>query len=277
MQAAIKEEGRMTKLTVAIAAMALSFLLSPTAGIGVCRAQVIGSDVEYRQDKTELLGYVAYDNSFKGSRPGILVVHEWTGLGSYVKGRCDQLAKLGYVAFAADIYGKGVRPSTHEEAAKVSGIYSNDRKLMRARVKAGLDELVKNGMVDRKRVAAIGYCFGGGAVLELARSGADIAGVVTFHGVLANPDPDDAKDIKCKVLVNQGADDPFVDQKQVAAFVDEMRKTKVDWRLYEYGGAVHSFTVPEAGDDPSKGMAYNERADLRSWQAMRDFFDEMFK
>ena len=253
---------------------ALSSLL---AFLGVARAEVVGKDVEYTQDKTVLQGYLAYDDSLKGKRPGVLVVHEWTGLGPYVKRRCEQLAKQGYVAFGADIYGKGVRPATHEEAGKVSGMYRKDRALMRARVKAGLDELRKNELADSSRIAAIGYCFGGAAVLELARSGADISGVVTFHGALANPEPGDAKDIKCKVLVNHGADDPFVDQKQLADFVDEMRKTKVDWRLYEYGGAVHSFTVPEAGDDPSKGMAYNELADKRSWQAMLDFFGEMFK
>lgn len=239
-------------------------------------AEIKTKGVEYRQD-TVLEGYLAYDDTVKGKRPGVLVVHEWTGLGPYVKGRCVQLAKLGYIAFGADIYGKGVRPKTHEEAGRVSGVYLKDRSLLRARVNAGLDELKKNALTDPARIAAIGYCFGGAAVLELARSGADIAGVVTFHGVLSNPNPDDAKNIKAKVLVQQGADDPFVDLKQINAFIDEMKKTDADWRLILYGGAVHSFTVPEAGNEPSKGMAYNERADRRSWQAMRDFFGEIFK
>jgi dienelactone hydrolase len=240
-------------------------------------AEIKTKDVEYRQENTVLEGYLAYDDTVKGKRPGVLVVHEWTGLGSYVKRRCVQLAKLGYIAFGADIYGKGVRPKTHEEAGRVSGVYLKDRSLLRARVNAGLDELKKNALTDPARIAAIGYCFGGAAVLELARSGADIEGVVTFHGVLSNPNPDDAKNIKAKVLVQQGADDPFVDLKQVNAFIDEMKKTDADWRLILYGGAVHSFTVPEAGNDPSTGMAYNERADRRSWQAMRDFFGEIFK
>jgi dienelactone hydrolase len=231
--------------------------------------------IEYAQGGTTLEGYLAYDDGIKGKRPGILVVHEWTGLGPYVKMRCEELAKLGYIAFAADIYGKGVRPKTHEEAGKVSGMYVKDRALMRARVKAGLDELMKNQRTDSSRIAAIGYCFGGAAVLELARSGADIKGVVTFHGMLANPDPSNAMNIKAKVLVQHGADDPLVDQKQVDAFIDEMRKTKADWRMIIYGGAVHSFTVPAAGNDQSKGLAYNESADRRSWQAMRDFFDEV--
>jgi len=260
--------------------MTLTFICSFVAlfaGLNSASAGIRSQDVEYKQGGTTLVGYLAYDDGIKGKRPGVLVVHDWTGLGSYVKKRCGELAKLGYVAFGADIYGKGVRPKTHEEAGKVSGMYVKDRAFLRDRVKAGLAELLKNDMVDPARVAAIGYCFGGAAVLELARSGSDIAGVVTFHGMLANPDPDNAKNIKAKVLVQQGADDPIVDQKQVDAFIDEMRKTKVDWRMDIYGGAVHSFTVPEAGSDPSKGMAYNESADRRSWQAMMDFFREIFK
>lgn len=255
----------------------ISSIFALFACLNTASAGLRTHDVEYTQGDIVLVGYLAYDDGFTGKRPGVLVVHEWTGIGPYVKMRCDQLAKLGYIAFAADIYGKGVRPATHEEAGKVSGMYVKDRGLMRARVKAGLAQLLKNDMVDPARVAAIGYCFGGAAVLELARSGADIAGVVTFHGMLANPDPSNARNIKAKVLVQQGADDPFIDQKQVDAFIDEMRKTKSYWRVIIYGGAVHSFTVQEAGNDPSKGMAYNERADRRSWQAMMDFFGEIFK
>lgn len=252
-------------------------LLSLYIGIANASAEVRTQDVEYNQGDTVLQGFLAYDDGLAGKRPGVLVVHDWTGLGPYVKRRCEELARLGYIAFGADIYGKGVRPATHEEAAKVSGMYVKDRALMRARVKAGLEELKKNKLADPARLAAIGYCFGGAAVLELARSGASVAGVVTFHGALSNPNPDDAKNIEAKVLVQHGADDPFVDMGQVNAFMDEMKKTDVDWRVYIYGGAVHSFTVPEAGSDPSTGMAYNERADKRSWQAMRDFFDEIFK
>lgn len=211
------------------------------------------------------------------SAPGFLWCTNGQGWAHTVKKRCGELAKLGYAAFGADIYGKGIRPETHEEAAKVAGIYTRDRGLMRARVKAALEQLRGHGLTVPARIAAIGYCFGGTAVLELARSGADITGVVTFHGSLANPNPTDAKNIKAKVLVLHGADDPFVDQKQVDAFVDEMRKTAVDWQMDIYGGAVHSFTVPMAGNDPSKGAAYNERADRLSWQAMKDFFDEIFK
>src|SRR5437899_2871385 len=156
----------------------------------------------------------------------------------------------------------------------MAGVYKNDRKLMRSRATAGLEILRKQPLVDAKRVAAIGYCFGGTTVLELARAGTDIAGVVSFHGDLATPHPEDAKNIKCKVLALHGADDPFVKPEIVAAFENEMRKAGVDWELVAYGNAVHSFTNPGAGNDAGKGAAYNEKADRRSFQAMRSFFDE---
>ena len=240
-------------------------------------AEVVSEWVEYKQGDTVLEGYLAYDNAVSGKRPGVLVVHEWKGVGPYVKRRAEQLAKLGYIAFAADIYGKGVRPQTSDEAAKIATIYKNNRKLMRARATAGLDLLKNHKLTDTKQTAAIGYCFGGTTVLELARSGANIAGVVSFHGGLDTPTPEDAKQIKAKVLALHGGDDPFVTAEHVAAFQDEMRKGGVDWQMVSYGGAVHSFTVPEAGDDPSKGAAYNEQADKRSWEAAKIFFAEIFR
>ena len=241
------------------------------------QAAVRSAPVEYKQGEVILEGYLAYDDAVKGKRPGVLVVHEWWGLNGYVKGRADQLAQMGYVAFAPDIYGKGKIAKDPTEAGKLAGIYWSDRKLLRARANAGLDILMKHQLTDPERVAAIGYCFGGTTVLELARSGADIAGVVSFHGGLDTPDPNDAKNIKAKVLVLTGADDPTVPPSQVLAFADEMRKARVDWQLVMCGGAVHSFTNPASGNDPSKGVAYNEKADRRSWQAMKDFFAEMFK
>jgi dienelactone hydrolase len=241
------------------------------------QAKLHTETVEYKEGDTVLEGYLAYDDAIKGKRPGVVVVHEWTGLGPYVKRRANELAELGYIAFAADIYGKGVRPKDHEEAAKVSGIYFNDRKLMRARAKAGLDVLKNHELTDKSRIAAMGYCFGGAAVLELARSGTDIGGVVSFHGILSTPNPEDAKNIKARVMVFDGANDPFVPQEMVTAFEDEMRKAGVDWQMVIFGGAVHSFTVPEAGNDPSKGMAYNEKADKRSWEMMKLFYKEIFR
>ena len=240
------------------------------------QAEVRTAVIEYRQGDTVLEGYLAHDGVVKGQRPGVLVVHEWSGINPYVKQRAEQLAKLGYVALAADIYGKGVRPRAPDEAAKVAAVYRNDRALMRARAQAALEVLRHHEGVDSKRIAAIGYCFGGTTVLELARNGADIAGVVSFHGGLDTPNPEDARNIKCKVLVLHGGDDPFVPAAQVAGFWQEMRKAGVDWQMIVYGGAVHSFTNPESGSDPSRGAAYSERADRRSWQAMRLFCGDIF-
>lgn len=240
-------------------------------------AAVKTSIIEYRQGGTVLEGYLAWDDAFTSKRPGVLVVHEWTGINQHMKQRAEMLAKLGYVAFAADIYGKGIRPSAQQEAAKTAGIYKNDRPLLRARAQEGLNELKKQQYVDPGRIAAIGYCFGGTTVLELARDGADVKGVVSFHGGLSTPTPQDAKNIKSRVLALHGADDPFVKPDEVAAFQEEMRKGGVDWQFVAYGNAVHSFTNREAGNDNSKGAAYNEKADLRSWEAMRDFFAEIFR
>jgi dienelactone hydrolase len=233
--------------------------------------------IEYKHGETVLEGYLAYDDAVKGKRPGVIVVHEWWGLSNYAKMRTEQLAKLGYIAFAIDMYGKGIRAKDPKEAASLSGIYRGDRPLMRARANAGLEVLRNHPMTDIKKIAAIGYCFGGTVVLEMARSGADLAGVVSFHGGLSTPNPGDAKNIKGKVLVLHGADDPAVPPDQVIAFQDEMRKANVDWQMVSYGGAVHSFTNPDAGNDPSRGAAYNEKADRRSWDAMELFFSEIFK
>ena len=238
------------------------------------RAEIVTKSVGYKEGDTTLEGWVSYDDSVKGARPGVLIVHQWKGLGAYEKMRAEMLAKMGYVAFACDIYGKGIRPTAMQDAAAQAGKYKNDRPLLRKRVNAGLETLLKQEGVDKKKVAAIGYCFGGTTVLELARSGADVGGVVSFHGGLSSPAPADAKNIKAKVLALHGADDPNVPPAEVAAFEKEMRDAKVDWQLVAYGNAVHSFTDKGAGNDNSKGAAYNEKADRRSWEDMKDFFVE---
>lgn len=242
----------------------------------VSRAALKTETIEYKQGDTVLQGYLAYDDSVTAKSPAVLVVHDWFGMSDYVKKRADQLAQLGYVAFAADIYGKDVHPTNPKEAGAQAGKYKDDRPLLRARANAALDVLKQNPHVDSAHIAAIGYCFGGMAILELARSGADVAGVVSFHGTLDTPNPDDAKNIKGKVLVLHGADDPHVPPAQIAAFQDEMRKAGVDWEMTYYGNAVHSFSRPDSGSDNSKGVAYNEKADKRSWEAMRAFFNEIF-
>jgi dienelactone hydrolase len=240
------------------------------------QAKIQTQTITYNQGSTVLEGYLAYDDNVRDRRPGVVIAHEWMGISDYEKRRARELAELGYVALAADIYGKGVRPADPQEAARVAGIYRADRVLLRARMQAAVELLRNNEFTDTSHIAAIGYCFGGMAVLELARSGADISGVVSFHGTLDTPNPADAKNIKCKVLVLHGGNDPHVPLAQLTAFMTEMRNAKVDWQICIYGGAVHSFTNPASGDDPSRGAAYNARADRRSWQAMRNFFNELF-
>jgi dienelactone hydrolase len=240
------------------------------------RAAIHTEAVEYKQGDTTLEGYLAYDDAITGKRPGVLVVHQWLGLTDYEKHRAEQLAALGYVAFCADIYGKDNQPKNVQEAGALAGKYKSDRALLRARVNAALDVLGKNELVDTKRVAAIGYCFGGTTVIELARSGAELSGVVSFHGGLDSPAPADGKNIKCKVLVLAGADDPFQKPEDLTAFESEMRDSKVDWEITFYGGAVHAFTQPNPGF-VNAGAKYNEKADKRSWQAMKDFFAEIFQ
>jgi dienelactone hydrolase len=240
-------------------------------------AAIRSEPIEYKVGDKTFEGQFYFDDADSTPRRAVIVCHEWWGLNDYAKRRAEQLAQSGYVAFAADMYGKGVNAKTMEEAAKMSSALKNDRPALRARVNAALSALQSRKEVNPKKVAAIGYCFGGTTALELARSGADIVGVVAFHAALNTPTPDDAKNIKGKILACHGADDPFVPPAEVAAFLDEMKKAKVNYQFNTYGGAVHTFTNPAAGNDPSKGQAYNEQADKRSWQAMHDFFAEVFQ
>lgn len=251
-------------------------IMSVLIATGV-QAEVRSERIEYRHGDTLLEGYLAYDDSMKGKRPGVLVVHEWWGLNDYAKRRTEQLARLGYIAFALDMYGKGKVTTDPKVAGEWAGTFRNDRPLGRARAAAGLEVLKSRPQVDPARIAAIGYCFGGMVVLEMARGGADLKGVVSFHGGLATPNAADARNIKGKVLVLHGADDPFESPAEIAAFQEEMRQAKVDWQMVYYGGAVHSFTNRESGKAGIKGVGYNEAADHRSWLEMRDFFDEVFK
>lgn len=241
------------------------------------QAEVQTKVVEYQDGELVLEGFAAWDSdNMNRNVPGILVVHQWMGLTDYEKDRCRQLAKLGYVAFALDIYGKGERPTNPQEAGAAAGRFKNDRELYRKRLKLGLDQLRSQVHVEPEKIAAIGYCFGGTGVLELARSGADIDGIVSFHGGLDSPTPEDGKMIKAKVLICHGANDPFVPAKDIEAMKSEFNQTDVDWQMIYYSGAVHSFTQSTAGNDNSRGAAYNEKADKRSWTAMCSFFEELF-
>jgi len=244
---------------------------------GQVQAAIHVETVEYRHDEAVLEGVFAWDDALAGQRPGVLVVHEWTGINNHIKERIEKLASLGYLAFAADIYGKGIRPQGREAASAQAKIYRSNIPLMRERVRRGLETLTEHQLADPQKTAAIGYCFGGTTALELARSGANLKGVVSFHGGLATQSPEDAKNIRAKVLVLHGADDPHVPPKEVLAFQDEMRNAGVDWQMIHYSNAVHSFTNKQAGNDNSKGAAYNEMADKRSWEAMKLFFGEIFQ
>ncbi len=238
-------------------------------------AEVVEVTMEYQQGQTVLEGYIVYDDALvQDNAPAVLVVHDWMGFSEYPRARARQLAELGYVAMAVDIYGKGVRPQSVQEAWEVSLLYKENRQLMRDRISAALDTLREHPMVNPARIGAMGYCFGGTVALELARGGEDVRGIVSFHGGLDASDTIKTENVKAKVLVLHGADDPLVPPQQVVAFQDEMREAGADWQMVFYGDTVHSFTQPDAGTDKSKGVAYNKKADERSWEAMKNFFQE---
>ena len=239
-------------------------------------AEIKGEAVEYKSGDVVCEGWRAYDTAKTGKLPAVLIVHQWTGLGENEKMRARMLAELGYNVLAADIYGKGIRPQPPAAGAE-AGKYKKDTALYRARLQSALSVLAKDERTDSKRIGAIGYCFGGTGVLELARSGADVKGVVSFHGGLGATTPEDAKNIKGQVLVCHGADDPHVPAAEVEAFHAEMKAAGVKNEFIAYPGAVHAFTQKAAGNDNSKGAAYNASADAKSWEAMKEFFAKVLK
>jgi len=251
----------------------VSSLLTPA------RAALVEKVVSYQHGNVTLEGFHVFDDTVVGKRPAILVVHQWTGLSDYEKRRSRALAELGYNVFAADVYGKGIRPQAPDAAGKEAAKYKNDRLHYRARLNASLDWLKTEEHTDATKIAAVGYCFGGTGVLELVRGGAPVLGVISFHGGLDATTGFTAKigKSKAKVLVLHGADDPMAPAEQVAAFEKEFSAAKQDWQLVLYSGAVHAFTQKEAGNDNSKGVAYNAAADRRSWEAAKVFLTELFK
>lgn len=227
----------------------------------------------YSLGETTFHGYLA-DPEGSGRRPGVLIAHEAPGLTDHPKRRARMIAELGYIALAVDLYGGGRVAGKGEDAQQLMGPLRENVPQLRQHVRAGFDALAGRANVDPKRLGAMGYCFGGLAVLELARMGAPLAGVVSFHGILATKTPEDAKNITAKILVCTGAEDPLVPPAQVAAFSDEMTKAGVDWQVVTYGGAKHAFTNPDANRPPA--LAYNAAADARSWEAMRGHWFELF-
>lgn len=245
-------------------------------------AKIVTRAVAYEHGGVKLSGYLAYDDtkaSASKEAPGVLVIPEWWGLNEYPKSRAEQLAQLGYVAFAADMYGAGVVTTDPKKAGELAGQFYG-KPLMAERARAGLDQLLKTGLVDAARVAAIGYCFGGATVQALAWSGAPLAGIVSFHGSLIPPPADVASKTKAKVLMCHGAVDPFIKKEELDGFKKAIDEAKLDYQFVSYAGAVHAFTNPGA-DQMSRvaglqGIGYNAAADRRSWQQMRDFFAEIF-
>ncbi|ADO73623.1 dienelactone hydrolase family protein [Stigmatella aurantiaca] len=240
-------------------------------------AKPVQKPVKYELDGTKFEGVLVYDDAVKGPRPGLLMVPNWLGINEATLKQAVHAAGKQYIVFVADMYGESLRPKDQQEAGKAAGAVKGDRPLMRARVNKGLEILRAEGKavkLDEKKVGAIGFCFGGTSVLELARSGANVAGVVSFHGGLDAPTPASEKGITAKVLALHGADDPFVPPAEVKGFEDEMRKAKADWELVSYGGAVHSFSEPEAN---APGQAqYNAKVAKRAFQSMNNFFAEVF-
>lgn len=256
-------------LKTSLCALSLFATLSVAA-----QAKMHTEKVEYLHDGVPMEGFLAYDTDYLKpgqSNPGVLVYHAWMGIGPHEMEWAQKLAKAGYVAFAPDIYGKGIRPQNAEAAGKEASKYRQNRALMRARAQEGLKQLKGNPWVNPEKIGALGFCFGGGVTLELARSGAPVMGFISLHGNLDTPTPGDAKNIQGQILALHGAADPYVPMKQVADFQKEMDAAKVDWQLHMYGGAVHAFSDPHAGKDPSTGAAYDPVAARRAWHDTLSF------
>jgi dienelactone hydrolase len=259
----------MTKLSIIAAVATLCAVAQPV------RAEIKTQQVEYKQGTTELTGFIAWDDAVKGKRPGVLVVHEWWGHNQHARNQALRLAKAGYVGFALDMYGKG-KVATHPEDAKAFvAEATKDPATERARFDAAAAQLKKSPQVDPTKIAAIGYCFGGAVVLDMARSGEELAAVATFHGALASK-LSAKPGMKPRMLVMTGADDPMINGAQVEAFRKEMTDAKARFEIISYPGTKHSFTNPDADKAGMAGVAYNATADKQSWEALLKFFQEVF-
>ena len=243
------------------------------------RAAVVGKEVVYTSDSLTMKGYVAYDDKFEGRRPGILVVHEWWGQNEYLRKRAEMLAGLGYVALAVDMYGNGKQAGHPDDAGKFASEVMSKMTTMQARFNAAMELLKKDEHVDVGRIGAVGYCFGGGVVLAMARGGANLKAVVSFHGSLATQHPATKGIVKAKILVCNGADDKFISADDIEKFKAEMKSAGVDMKFVNYPGAIHAFTNPgatELGKKFNMAIAYNENADKKSWAEMQKLFNKAF-
>jgi dienelactone hydrolase len=235
-----------------------------------------GINVNYTDGTTKLTGYfVKAKSRGMNKAPGVVVLHQWMGLTAHEKKSAVKLAALGYNALAADVYGAGVLPKDTKDAGEKAGYYKTNYQVYQTRIKAAIAELIKQG-ADPSRIAVIGYCFGGTGAIEAARAGMPVKGVVSFHGGLGKAETRPNTPIKTKVLVLHGADDPFESETEIKKFQQEMREGKADWQMVYFANAVHAFTQVEAGNDNSKGAAYNEAAARRSWEYMKLFLSEIF-
>lgn len=272
-----KEDIMMKRTLVFLASMLFAALAT---GLTSAEAKVIGKNVEYAAQGVVLKGYIAYDDKIEGKRPGILVVHEWWGLNDYTRKRARMLAGLGYTALAVDMYGEGKQAMHPDDAKAFSSAVMKDFDTAKARFLAAMELLKKQPTIDADQIAAIGYCFGGGVVLNMARQGVDLKGVVSFHGSLGAVKPAEPGMVKAKIRVYTGADDKFVPAEAVEVFKKEMTDAKADFQVISYPGAVHAFTNPEAtklGKKFKLPLAYNAKADKESWKEMKKFFEVLFK
>lgn len=231
--------------------------------------------VAYTEGAQKLNGFAAAPKKALKQKPGIVVLPAWMGINDHAKEVANKLADMGYYSFVADIYGEGNYPTNTQQAGERAGYYKNNPKAYQKRIQAAIDQLVKAG-ADKDNIVIIGYCFGGTGALEAARAGMNVKGVVSFHGGLGKDAARPNNEIKTRVLVLHGADDPYVPQKDIETFQKEMKEGKADWQMVYYANAVHAFTEKSAGNDNSKGAAYNESADKRSWQHFTDFLTELF-
>jgi len=244
---------------------------------GTAWAELQTRDIEYEHDGTTLTGYLVWDDTVEGKSPGILVAHEWWGLNDYVKRRTRDLAKLGYVAFALDMYGSGKSTEHGDEAGAWMGQITENIDSWQERAMRGLEILREQPQVDADRIGAVGYCFGGATVMQMAYAGAELSGVVSFHGSLPIPDEEQIGSIRAPILAANGAADEFVPPKRIQAFQDALRGTGTDWHMVIYGGARHGFTNPDAAQYGVDNIEYNEQAAQRSRAHMERFFEEVFQ